>query len=81
MRERGIYRLPDGKRYVAIGSPFTGYLLHREAEGLSAETCYRVNARGQVLDAVSLKQIFPKGSLVDTGESYAKVKKATKKCR
>lgn len=81
MREMGIYQLPDGKRYVAVGSPFTGYVLHPKAEGLTAKACYRVNAHGQVLDAVSLRQVFPKGALVDTGETCAKERRAMKKRR
>ena len=70
IRDMGIYKLPDGRRYVAVRMPFGGHALHLEAKVLPAEPAYRVNHRGRVLDAVSLQPVFPPGPLEDTGETY-----------
>lgn len=75
IRDGGVYTLPDGRRYVAVRSPFAGHLLYPEAKGLSGEPSYRVNVRGRVLDVVSLLPAFPKGALRDTGEQYKERKK------
>ena len=75
LRDGGVYTLPDGHRYVALRSPFTGHLLYREDEGPSAEPRYRVSAGRRVLGVVSLLPAFPEGALRDTGEAYVVRKK------
>jgi hypothetical protein len=71
----GVYILPDGRPYVAVSSPFAGHLLYAEADGLSAEPCYRVDERGQVLDVILLLPVYPKGALQDTERAYVERKK------
>ncbi len=66
LRERGVYELPDGRRYVAESDIFGGHNLY-EVGGPAEVAAYRVNWRGEVLDAVTLVVVFPPGSLTDAG--------------
>ena len=73
LRPQGIYLLPDGRRYVFVKTDLGFLHLYRERLILDDEPRYRVGSRGEVLDPVTLKVVFPAGRMVDTGDDYQRL--------
>jgi hypothetical protein len=72
LRDRGIYVLPDGGRYVAEKNLLGTFHLYENQGGPDREPRYRVNKHGEVVDPVTLGVIFTPDQLIDTGEDRRK---------
>ena len=70
LRDRGVYVLPDGKRYVARKTILGSYSLYKERGRSGSEPRYRVNTLGEVVDPVTLEVVFAANQLVDTGKDH-----------
>ena len=51
LRERGIYKTPDGREHVACAGIFGNYLLYRLTVGVGGFPAYVVDVAGRVVAA------------------------------
>lgn len=69
LRERGVYRTPNGKEYVACAGILGFYLLYSLSRGVSGIPAYVIDVTGRI---VSATQPTPWNSeqLTDTGRTF-----------
>lgn len=51
LRERGIYKTPDGREHVACAGIYGNYLLYRLAAGVEGFPAYVIDLTGRVVAA------------------------------
>ena len=72
VRDRGVYRLPDGNYYIAMSMRSGGYALYLRSHALSLPPRYTVKTDGRIVPSFGAAYDgWTVDQMEDTGETHA----------
>lgn len=72
LRERGIYRTPNGKEFVACAGILGFYLLYSLSGGVSGIPAYVIDVTGRIVSATQPTPWYSE-QLSDTGRTFLEI--------
>ena len=70
LRDRGVYRLPDGRPYVALRNPSGDFFLFDLSSDTSARPVFEVTPGGLLARRFGRGPEWVVGQLEDTGQTF-----------